>query len=127
MKYYRVEPRDLFNEAKLLNCLGLLSVKILDGEVPQECNLRMEEDTDGSPYNIQLHEAGYLYLANRTFYCGQLILFLCTTYNSRERYPLILLNNDVEIRVFTEDGEFTSKFKNVLENLTRIHAKAKAV
>lgn len=127
MKYHRIEPRDFFNEAKLLKCLGQLSLKILDGEVPRECNLRMEEDTDGQPYNIQMNEGGYLYVANRTFYCGQLILFLCTPYNSRKNYPLILLNNYEEIQVFTEDGEFTKKFSKVIENLTRIHSKTEAV
>ena len=33
-QYERVIPRDLFNEAKLLKCVGLLVLKIHDGENP---------------------------------------------------------------------------------------------
>lgn len=40
--YRRVLPRDLFNEAKLLKCLGQLSLMIHDGK----CELRVEHSDE---------------------------------------------------------------------------------
>ena len=45
--YSRVIPRDFFNEAKLLKCMGLLALKVLDNMTPNGIKILIEES--GAP------------------------------------------------------------------------------
>lgn len=111
MTYTRVIPRDFFNESKLLKCFGQLALKQLDSLLPEGIVLVIDED--GGPFDIQLSECGYLYIANyRTTLNGEGVLFY-TTYNSKGAYPFhVIIGND-EYAVFNEDGTFTDEFKGL--------------
>lgn len=52
MNYIRVIPRDFFNESKLLKCMGQLSLKILDCQLPK--GIEMYIEGDGQPFQIGL-------------------------------------------------------------------------
>lgn len=110
MSYSRVIPRDFFNEAKLLKCLGQLSLAILDGKMPAGITVVIEET--GEPFQIELLREGCLYVANyETFINGQPTTFK-TIYNAKSNYPLYCTSTDSEeeIEVFTDAGEFTEEF-----------------
>lgn len=47
-EYQRVIPRDLFNEAKLLKCLGRLSLFIHDGKSPPILKVRNRRPDEAS-------------------------------------------------------------------------------
>lgn len=108
--YTRVIPRDFFNEAKLLKCLGQLSLAILDGKKPQGITVVIVES--GEPFQIELSDDGYLCVANyETFINGQVATFK-TTYNSKSPYPLYCdhYESGEEIEVFDDAGNFTKEF-----------------
>ena len=52
-KYTRVLPRDLFNEAKLMKCMGLLTLLIHDELIPDCLKFEYDQEPflfpDGSP------------------------------------------------------------------------------
>ncbi len=108
--YIRVIPRDLFNEAKLLKCLGKLSLAILDCRLPQGITIAIEET--GEPFQVELSDDGQLYIANfETFINGRITTFK-TAYNSKLNYPFYCIHPDSleDIEVFNEDGEFAAEF-----------------
>lgn len=115
MSYLRVVPRDLFNEAKLLKCLGKLSLNILDSvqgvapyleEVFQNHDLGfaiVQNEHDGSlssaTYNVYLKSD----LDNP--------IHLYTPLNCKEPWPLMYeLDADVVNQVFNDEGNFTKEF-----------------
>lgn len=115
MSYTRVAPRDLFNEAKLLKCLGRLALLIHDGtddnRNPTPPQLSFE--ADGSPFTISQSDLdGGLYITSGIeFYCNKEILYLTTKYNSKDEYPLYLATKEEDIKVFSDtDGGFTHDF-----------------
>lgn len=93
MSYKRVLPRDLFNEAKLLKCLGQLALLIHDGKAPDGLSFEQDAmscdgfDIDQDPFS------GELYVDNLTlwFDLGEdaIRINLSTHYNSRDSYPLV--------------------------------------
>lgn len=102
-------PRDLFNEAKLLKCMGRLMLNIHDGLTP----VRMGYDERyGKPFEIALLDEGALTIANlKISILGKLHRFK-TTYNSKANYPLFVETPDLaEIQVFDDDGTFSEEFK----------------
>lgn len=106
--YTRVIPRDFFNEAKLLKCMGLLSLKILDANVPEEIKITMEDS--GDPFEVHLSDEGSLFLTNyRTRINGVPVVFK-TTYNSKSNYPFFCEYDYCDYAVFTEDGDFDDEF-----------------
>jgi hypothetical protein len=109
MSYTRVIPRDFFNEAKLLKCFGQLALKQLDGLLPEGIDIEIDEN--GGAFDIQLDDAGYLYIANyRTTLNGQEVLFY-SSYNSKGAYPFHVIIGEDEYEVFNEDGSFANEFK----------------
>lgn len=106
--YKREFPRDFFNEGKLFNCLGRLSLYELDYGVAG-----LEVLVDETPLRAGLHSAGYLVLAGgAVFLVGGQRLVLGTTYNTRAENPLLLLHENEEIQVFSEDGSLTREFRD---------------
>jgi len=98
-KYTRVVPRDLFNEAKLLKCLGQLFLIYHDGVDANKAGLpvgfRIEhDDSESAGFSIvQNQDDGGLEVANiNCSFCGFRIR-LYSSYNSRRAYPL---NYDIE-------------------------------
>jgi len=107
-QYTRVIPRDFFNEAKLLKCMGQLSLKILDGKLPE--NIKIEIDESGEAFEIGLTNDGRLFLNNYDTTINDTYVSLSTIYNSQNQYPLICFHDDEEITVFDNDGNFTDDF-----------------
>lgn len=111
MSYTRVLPRDLFNEAKLLKCLGKLSLAIHDGMAPYQFELE-HDDCDGvAGFAIeQRTDDGGLYCTNLRLTLNGLTVALYTHYNSKDNYPLYYEWGDESDRVFDEKGNFTKEF-----------------
>lgn len=105
--YTRVIPRDLFNESKLLKCIGQVCLKIHDNAIKG-----LSFESDGEPFQIEQDEmTGNLSIHNIDFYVKGEQVFLVSSYNSKGAYPLYLLtSDDEEIEVFYEDGDFTDEF-----------------
>lgn len=112
--YTRVAPRDLFNEAKLLKCLGVLALRIHDGVDDAgratPAWLRFEEDADR--YRIEQDPSdGALRVASGIrFLAGNKAIRLQTPYNSKDAYPLQCVTADGDIDVFDASGRFTEEF-----------------
>lgn len=112
-EYVRVLPRDLFNESKLLKCIGRLCLLIHDRQTPVEMSF---EDT-GESFAVGLLEEGSLHISNLVICIkGKPFLFK-TTYNSKASYPLNLEYEYVDYLVFDEAGEFTEEFKEFCETV----------
>lgn len=114
INYYRVSPRDLFNEAKLLKCMGKLCLYILDGLTPVE----MTNSDNGKPFKIGLLDEGALTITNLTINIKSKPYLFKTTYNSKANYPLFLQTEDYEdIPVFDENGDFDTDFISFCKNI----------
>ncbi len=107
MSYNRVIPRDLFNEGKLLKCMGRLILLILDGRTP----VKMGYDEIDEPFEIELLDEGSLTISNLDVSIKKKKVIFKTTYNSKEPYPLFCGQDETEsIEVLTDEGEFTEEF-----------------
>jgi hypothetical protein len=116
MSYHRIIPRDLFNEAKLLKCLGQLSLYILD-YAPRGLALDHENPEDG--FRIEQNEdSGALYCSNLECLCAGRLIGLQSAYNSKDAYPLNFILDDEDGRVFDEDGKLSKEFKALVKSLT---------
>ena len=105
MSYRRVIPRDLFNESKLLKCLGQLSLLAHDG---QANGLRVSFDDDGPFHIVQDDDDGGLYCSNVWIFTHDgNIVSVKTRYNSKSAYPLVF--NEYQ-DVFNDDGTLTEEF-----------------
>lgn len=107
MTYVRVIPRDLFNEANLLKCLGHLYI-MLEG-ITSKAKFDVE---DATAFDIQQNENdGSIYVANLPFSADGRTAHLSRPLNSRDPWPLYLsLPDDPDfepIRVFEKTGFFT--------------------
>ncbi len=102
--HIRVLPRDLFNDAKLLKCLGQLHLKIVDKGVN---GLPLKVDYDGEPFNIVQNPGdGSLSCANYKVYLKGEELELFVPLNSKETYPLVGIYKQEEFFLFDEAGNF---------------------
>ena len=121
--YLRVIPRDLFNEAKLLKCLGRLVILIDENNTIGEPNYKMEYYHDQLPFDITLDEKeGVLLVSNLEISINSIKHRFVTNYNSKQNYPLLVENKhfddlDCEFYVFDEEGNFSEDFKNYLNRL----------
>ena len=110
MGYIRVLPRDLFNEADLLKCMGRLWIELdrisgSRGRIVQEEVARFEVEQDDSD--------GSIHLANVTFEIDGVAHRLRRPLNARGSYPLIDAGPDDDfdpIRVFEDDGSLSADF-----------------
>lgn len=114
MSYIRVIPRDLFNEADLLKCLGTLELKLdnaqdhkasltFDGSI----NVAVGFDVDQNP------DDGSIYSTTVEFVCAGTHYELYRPLNSRDKWPLyvhLVGNGDDDIRVFEESGNLSREF-----------------
>lgn len=114
MSYERVIPRDLFNESKLLKCLGQLALLLHNYET--RWPLRLEhEDSNESGFRIDLEpQRGELCCTNLvlTHTLTEKQIYLGSGYNSKEPYPLWFVSEDEtnEGPVFNDDGSFADEF-----------------
>jgi hypothetical protein len=115
--YDRVLPRDLFNEADLLKCMGRLS--ILLGETQGHCARIVEETVSG--FRIaQDPSNGSIEVANLTFEVAGIRHRLVRPLNSREAWPLrveaVDPASDFEsLAVFDDDGSLSDDFADVIQ------------
>jgi len=119
MSYTRVIPRDLFNEAKLLKCLGQLALLITDGlGVPR--GLTLDHDIFGDRAGFQIEQDqtdGSIYCANMELnYQGRLI-GLRSPLNSRDAFPLQFIRGDESGSVFDDKGKLSHDFVSMLKNI----------
>ena len=111
--YQRVLPRDLFNEAKLLKCLGRLTLLIHDNN---ETVRGINFGHDGEDFRIVLTEDGHLMVSNLEFYHDADLLIFKTAYNSRGNWPLLMEFENCEYCVFDEDGNIDSELVEFLND-----------
>lgn len=129
MSYQRVLPRDLFNESKLLKCMGRVSLLIHASASPPDCvvgkfynpsrprekfGLWLDHDDPESGFIIaQNQDDGHLYVVNLTLRnhdSGEAI-HLFTAYNSKDPYPLFFEGEAGDILSALDDnGDFTPWF-----------------
>ena len=106
--YKRVLPRDLFNEANLLKCIGKLTLLIEDGMIPW-----MIYHYDGEQFGVYQNEgSGALFVGNISFFSvgeGGGSLTFERPLNSRDEWPLLLETEDDAFLVFDDKGEFILK------------------
>ena len=110
--YTRILPRDLFNEAKLLKCLGKITLDMHDQLEPVYPHLTIAHDS--GPFQVHLLDDGHLMVNNLHFrYRGAPILFK-TAYNSKRNWPLLMEADGEEYTVFKDDGSYDEDFINFL-------------
>jgi hypothetical protein len=104
--YIRVIPRDLFNEANLLKCMGALWIETERYQRPG----RVQIKHDGEPFQIEQTEGGYLTVLNVCVFIRNREYFNRRPLNSRDPWPLYLVNDeDEEFSVFTDDGKLSDE------------------
>jgi hypothetical protein len=115
MNYKRVIPRDLFNEANLLKCLGQIALLVhdygnaypkllIDADYYETCGASIYQTDDGELYtnNVSLYIDGAKYTVLRKL-------------NSREAYPVFIIYNDEYIDIFTKTGKFSKEFLKLIQ------------
>jgi len=113
IEYIRVLPRDLFNEAKLLKCLGVLVLQIEDRTAPEG----LSYTHNGKPFRVVLLEMGALMVTNLHFWFGEKELTFISTYNSKSNFPFFCFEKDVEYPVFDESGKWDAEFMEFIKTL----------
>jgi hypothetical protein len=115
VSYKRVIPRDLFNEANLLKCLGRVALLIHDGKAPE--GLRLDHqfpdrgfEIDQAPESGDIHCRNLLLVVPREGRRPQRV-HLWRNLNSRENWPLTVTTEvGEETEVLDDEGNFTPEF-----------------
>lgn len=111
MTYLRVIPRDLFNEANLLKCMGRIYINLENLNLPH-----VSLSHDGEAFRIEQNEAtGGLIVDNVRLTVRDEFCWLERPLNSRGEWPLYLETEDDAIEVFDEGGAFTADMLRFLE------------
>lgn len=126
MTYTRVLPRDLFNEAKLLKCMGRLSLLIEDELVRWPLTLEHRPFTHGSLFYRgfvveQDSSDGSIFVTNLTLALGGTKIRVKSALNSKAPYPLVYEDERLGVGcVFNDDGSLAEEFAAYLDRLTEI-------
>lgn len=110
MSYARVVPRDLFNEAKLLKCLGALYI----AAEHRNGDLIVQHAEEGSceGWDIQQDESdGSIFCANVEVIFRRKLLHCSTPLNSKRPYPLYAQYGDEVVPVFDDTGKLSEEFE----------------
>lgn len=118
--YTRVLPRDLFNESKLLKCIGRVTLLMHDNQAPKnltyEITYGMALKRKG--FDVLLSPEGSLRLQNLPFFINENNHILKIPYNSKGAYPLYMELPDLsEIEVLNDEGNFTEEFIDYCKQL----------
>jgi hypothetical protein len=109
--YSLVFPRDLFNHAKLLKCLGQLALNLHDMPID---GVTIEQEDATALVVSQSGNSGDLFVSPNNFSLrvhGELC-DLSIPYNSRYPYPLWLECEGADsFDVLNDDGTFTLEFR----------------
>ena len=113
--YTRVIPRDLFNEAKLLKCLGRLSLLIHEEKAPKGLFMH----ANNGDHRFVMHNTGMLSIKWPTLsiMMNGVTLTFGIYANNRTPYPLELVYGDDEVRVFDDEGNFEDEFLEFLKTI----------
>lgn len=104
--YIRVIPRDLFNEAKLLKCYGMLSLALHN--YPME---GVELEHDGDEFHVVMDDSGCLSVSNLTLVVHGEPVTLGSMTNSRDAYPLLFTDAEEEQHsLFDQAGKYSQEF-----------------
>ena len=110
MSYKRVIPRDLFNEANLLKCLGRVALLIEDGKAPKGMRLH-HTNPDGGFEIDQSPGSGDIYCSNLTIVTRTGRAHIWRGLNSRDEWPIFVATDDDEaIEILDKTGNFTEEF-----------------
>lgn len=113
--YHRIIPRDFFNEAKLLKCMGVLQLRIVDDQLPPGLDIKIDES--GEPFEICRDEASSrLIVINYPTTINKVEVIFQTALNSQRPYPFYCQVGEEEIEVFDDKGNFTEDFCNLKIN-----------
>lgn len=121
MGYCRVIPRDLFNEAKLLKCMGRLSLLIHDQDIRLSGILNINHEDERSGFKIEQNEDdGSIYVSNlHVFDNNGTNIYLSTALNGRSNYPLLFTYDcgfgEKHDFVFDDNGDFTREFLDAIK------------
>lgn len=109
MSYKRVIPRDLFNEANFLKCLGQLALIIhdKDGKI---FNIPFSIEYDGGPFELDQNESGDLICNNFKFFMDKEEIKLSRPLNSRDTWPLVGFYRNSYYYIFNDKGELGPNF-----------------
>lgn len=100
--YVRVIPRDLFNEASLLKCLGRLWIET------ERYQPHVSIEHDGGPFEIEQNENdGSISVSNVRVTIDDIEFRHWRPLNSRQDWPLYIEVGEAEIRVFDDSGELS--------------------
>lgn len=111
MSYYRVIPRDLFNEGNLLKCYGQLYLNL------EKMGLEGCLKHEGGPFLIEQNPwDGSISILNVHLFVRENQILLSRPLNSRDPYPLYAdIDEDTTIPVFHDDGSFTEEMTRFLK------------
>lgn len=120
MTYLRVIPRDLFNEADLLKCLGRLWI-LLDETRGHNARLGdADSDHSGAAFEIEQDESdGSIFVANLPFTIARMEYTLFRPLNARNVWPLYIHTAGDDLRIFDEDGRFTVDFSMLIMGIKK--------
>lgn len=113
MSYARVIPRDLFNEANLLKCLGQLSIA-LENTPGHHASLSFDHDAPGWEIH-QSPDDGSISADAVVFEVAQISIRLYRPLNSRQPFPLWVSPSEShgdyeDFLVFDQDGQLSAEF-----------------
>lgn len=113
--YSRVIPRDLFNEAKLLKCMGILALWELDNVV---FGIKITCESETTEFQVALSDEGALSIVNYHVLLFDQFHEFKTVYNSKRPHPLYITNKEGEdIWVIDDDGKPSKEFLDYINSL----------
>lgn len=121
--YHRIIPRDLFNEAKLLKCLGRIALLHHDGMTGR---LQIDFPSPEEGFHIAQDESSGALFCDSLFFSlsskgrQDTEIYFSLPYNNRDNWPLhfyVDVEDNIigEQRVFDEEGNLTDEFKEVIK------------
>lgn len=111
MNYERVLPRDAFNEANLLKCIGQISLLELDHMAPGFETKLVSFNNDNS-FQIQQDQSdGSIYATNFIIRFKGNRLAHEVPLNCKRKYPMRVEYKGELEWLFNEDGTLSEKFK----------------
>lgn len=110
MSYQRVLPRDAFNEANFLKCIGQLTMALEDGFFPF-----IQYEYYGGPFEMEQDINGCLYTTAIDFFYNGERLQVTRPLNSREPWPLYIETESGSVDIFNDIGEIVITEEKIKE------------
>lgn len=118
MSYDRVLPRDLFNEANFLKCVGQLWLRL---EGNDKCEIIGPQESEGFAFELDMY-SGDLSLENVHLKLGSDLYTFKRGLNSRDPWPLYITTEEEEdILIFNDNGKLSGEFLDFVESNSPMH------